>query len=68
MVFRIYSEKRPEFSEAAESLANDIRDFLGVAGLERIRQAQLRYRNLDNAKNNVDMIMKLYQQYKAGHN
>ena len=37
MVYRVYSEKRPEFSEAAEALKNDIRDFLGIEGLERIR-------------------------------
>ena len=37
MVFRVYSEKRPEFSEAAEALKNDIRDFLGINGLERLR-------------------------------
>ncbi len=52
-----------EMVQVVEGLMAD-----GAAGLERIRQAQLRYRNLDNAKNNVDMIMKLYQQYKAGHN
>ena len=38
----------------------------GAKGLNEIRQAQLRYRNLDNAKNNVEMIMKLYKQYMAG--
>ena len=37
MVYRVYSEKRPEFSEAAEALKNDIRDFLGIGGLSRIR-------------------------------
>ena len=33
MVFRVYSEKRPEFSEAADALKGDIRDFLGIKGL-----------------------------------
>ncbi len=37
MVYRIYSEKRAEFSEAANALANDIRDFLGIKGLSGIR-------------------------------
>ena len=38
----------------------------GAKGRNEIRQAQLKYRNLDNAKNNVEMIMKLYKQYMAG--
>ena len=37
MVYRIYSEKRPEFSEAAEGLAKDIREFLGIRTLEGVR-------------------------------
>ena len=37
MVFRVYSEKRPEFSEAAEALKGDIRDFLGIKGLSELR-------------------------------
>ena len=37
MVFRVYSEKRPEFSEAAEALKGDIRDFLGIKGLSKLR-------------------------------
>ncbi len=37
MVYRVYSEKRPEFSEAAEALKNDIRDFLGIPALEKLR-------------------------------
>lgn len=37
MVYRIYSEKRPEFSEAAEGLAKDIREFLGIRTLEKVR-------------------------------
>ncbi|MBQ3939106.1 MAG: phosphoribosylformylglycinamidine synthase, partial [Clostridia bacterium] len=37
MVYRIYSEKRAEFSEAANALANDIRDFLGIKGLSGVR-------------------------------
>ncbi len=37
MVYRVYSEKRPEFAEGAEALRRDIRDFLGIKGLERLR-------------------------------
>ena len=37
MVFRVYSEKRPEFSEGAIALLNDIRDFLGIKGLSKLR-------------------------------
>lgn len=37
MVYRIYSEKRPEFSEAAEGLTKDIREFLGIRTLEGVR-------------------------------
>lgn len=37
MVYRIYSEKRSAFSEAADALLSDIRTFLGIKGLERVR-------------------------------
>ncbi len=37
MVHRIFSEKRPEYAEAAKKLLDDLRGFLGIAALEHIR-------------------------------
>ena len=37
MVYRIYVEKRPGLSPEAENLKNDLRAFLGINALERIR-------------------------------
>ena len=37
MVYRVYVEKKPELANEARSLANDIREFLGVTNLEGLR-------------------------------
>ncbi|MBO4383821.1 MAG: phosphoribosylformylglycinamidine synthase [Clostridia bacterium] len=37
MVYRIYSERKPEFSHEAEALLNDLKTLHGITGLERIR-------------------------------
>jgi phosphoribosylformylglycinamidine synthase len=37
MVYRVYVEKRPELASEAEALKNDIRSFLGIRSLERLR-------------------------------
>ncbi|MBO4330884.1 MAG: phosphoribosylformylglycinamidine synthase, partial [Oscillospiraceae bacterium] len=37
MVYRVYVEKRPELASEADSLKNDIRSFLGIKSLERLR-------------------------------
>ncbi|MDO4739995.1 MAG: AIR synthase-related protein, partial [Eubacteriales bacterium] len=37
MVYRVYVEKKPELANEARSLANDIREFLGVTALEGLR-------------------------------
>ncbi len=37
MVYRIYVEKKPEFAQEAEALCRELRSFLGIAGLRRVR-------------------------------
>ena len=37
MVYRIYSERKPEFSHEAEALLNDLRSLHGITGLKKIR-------------------------------
>ena len=37
MVFRIYSEKKKEYGEAASALASELRTFLGIGELHGVR-------------------------------
>ena len=37
MVYRIYVEKKPAFAQEAEALCRELRSFVGIAGLERVR-------------------------------
>ena len=37
MVYRVYVEKRPELASEADALKNDIRSFLRIGSLERLR-------------------------------
>ncbi len=37
MVYRIYVEKKPGLDNEASALLADIRSFLGITGLERLR-------------------------------
>ena len=37
MVYRIYVEKKNEFAHEAGSLLSDIKGFLGIAGVEKVR-------------------------------
>ena len=37
MVFRIYSEKKKEYGEAASALASELRTFLGIRELHDVR-------------------------------
>ena len=37
MVYRIFVEKKPGFAQEAEALCRELRSFLGIGGLERVR-------------------------------
>ena len=37
MVYRLYVEKKEEFRHEANSLYNDIKTFLGISNLEKVR-------------------------------
>ena len=37
MVYRLFVEKKPGLAQEAEALSNDIRSFLGIKGLEKLR-------------------------------
>ena len=37
MVYRIYVEKKPGFAQEAEALCSELRSFLGIAGLKKVR-------------------------------
>jgi phosphoribosylformylglycinamidine synthase len=37
MVYRIYVEKRPAFAQEAEALKENLRSFLNIGALERVR-------------------------------
>lgn len=37
MVYRVYSEKKENYRESAQSLLNDIKTFLGIGGIDNVR-------------------------------
>ena len=37
MVYRVYVEKRPGLDHEARALCGELRDFLGIRGLEKVR-------------------------------